>query len=481
MKCRVLIQPYPDINQLEEDLDYQFLSSEGITEGFLLGSDIRALQLLNLKDYHNYFHLPEFSQIIQKQGFWKKIKANSKSIKVKIPEKVKMVFNLAEKEGVHLYLVGGAVRDLLLGRTHREEWDLVVPKKLDTFLSLLKTDQRFKIKHYPDYYTVNLRFTDNSSLDLARPRYEYYSPPGKVNKINRAPFFQDLLRRDFTINSLVLFPENGSYRLVDMFGGLEDLKKRRIRLLRAYGFMEDPLRILRAIRYAVTLDLRLAKREANLLEDAIKKVIPYSDSYLDARFGRELKLLLSVKTENLAEMVDEHPFLGLIDSRFNTVNGEKIRKLIHLWEITPENSKPSRGDVILLFLSSLLERETADNLLRKLNLKIKYVDYENFMKNKDMTVEQIFLKAPLKVINNLILIYLTKSDYTLEECQIKYQSLLMEYIKAEELIKSGFSPGPILEQIIRDVKFLSYNGYLTSWEEALKYVKNSYLKHKKFF
>jgi len=475
MKYRVLNHPYPEINQLEEDLDYQFLSSEGIPEGFLLQSDIQALKLLNLKDYQNYFHLTEFSQVIQKHGLGKKMRTNSTLIKVKLPDRVKIVFDLAEKEGIHIYLVGGAVRDILLGRTHREEWDLVVPKNFDTFLNLLKAGQRFKIRHHPDYYTVNLRFADGGSIDLAKPRYEYYFPPGKVAKISRAPFFQDLLRRDFTINSMVLFPEGRNYKLFDLFGGLKDLEERRIKLLRAYSFMEDPLRILRAIRYAITLDFRLVEREEDLLEDAIKKVASFSNSYLDTRFGRELKLLLSVKTENLADMVDQHPFLGLIDSRLKTVSGEKIKKLCFLWEITPGNSKPSRGDVLLLFLFSLLERETSINLLRKLNLKIKYVDYENFMKYKDMTVEQVFLEAPLKVINNLILIYLTKSNFTLEECQKKYQSFLKEYIKAEDLLKTGFPPGPRLDLIIRQVKLLSYNGYLTSREEALRYVKNNYL------
>ncbi len=474
MKYRILNKPYPDIIQLEKDLDYQFLNSTGIPEGYLLSSDILALKLLNIKDYQNYFHLPELSQVIQKKEFWKKISTNSTIIKLQLPEKLKMVFNLAEKEGIRLYLVGGAVRDLLLEKIHREEWDLVVPNKLDYFLNLLKTDQRFKIRHHPDYHTVNLRVADGGSIDLAKPRYEYYSPPGKVIKINRATIFQDLLRRDFTINSMVLFPEGENYRLIDLFGGLKDLKERKIRLLRAYGFIEDPLRILRAIRYAITLDFNLTEREKNLLEEAIDKVTPFSDSYLDTRFGRELKLLLGIKTEKLAEMADKHSFLGLLDSRLKTVSGEKIRKLNRLWEITPENGKPSRGDILLLFLLSFLERETAINLLRKLNLKIKYVDYENFMKYKDMPVDRIILEASLKVMNNLILIYLTKSDLIFEECQIKYQSFLKEYIKAEDLIKTGFPPSPQLDLIIRQVKLLSYNGYLTSQEEALKYVKNNY-------
>ncbi|MBT9175486.1 MAG: Poly(A) polymerase I [candidate division WS2 bacterium] len=386
-----------------------------------------------------------------------------------------MVFYLAEKEGVHLYLVGGAVRDILLGRAHREEWDFVVPKKLDTFLGLLKIDQRFKIRHHPDYYTVNLRLADSSSIDLAKPRYEYYSPPGKVNKINRAPFFQDLLRRDFTINSMVLFPEGGNYRLVDMFGGLKDLEERKIRLLRAYGFIEDPLRILRAIRYAVTLDFRLGEREADLLVEAMEKVASFFESYLDTRFGRELKLLLNIKTESLSEMLDEHPFLGLLDSRLKTIGGEKIRKLNRLGEITPENGKPSRGDILLLFLLSFLERETAINLLRKLNLKIKHVDYQNFMKYKDMPIDLVIREAPLKAFNHLILIHLAKSNFNLEECEKKYQSFLAENIKAEDLLKLGFSPGPQLERIIRQVKLLSYNGDLVDREEALRYVEKNYL------
>ncbi len=190
---------------------------------------------------------------------------------------------LTQERGWQLYLVGGAVRDLLLSDSEKTllltDIDLVVdgchqpekiaenPQKNPPAVELAATLQKF----YPDarldvhgqFQTAALLWhnhpiLDSLWIDIATARTEFYPYPAANPEVEASSIRQDLYRRDFTINAIALRltqPQKGE--LLDFFGGIHDLETRQIRVLHANSFIEDPTRIYRAVRFAVRLGFDL--------------------------------------------------------------------------------------------------------------------------------------------------------------------------------------------------------------------------------
>src|SRR5512134_2481200 len=141
------------------------------------------------------------------------------------------------------YLVGGAVRDLLLGRT-RTDLDLAVDGDVGAIARALGED----VTTHERFGTATVRVGD-LVVDLARSRAESYERPGALPAVTSAPIAEDLARRDFTINAMAV-PLTGKAELIDPYGGLEDLRVGVLRVLHERSFVDDPTRALRAARYA---------------------------------------------------------------------------------------------------------------------------------------------------------------------------------------------------------------------------------------
>lgn len=181
-----------------------------------------------------------------------------------------------------LALVGGAVRDLLLHRHHNHPWtglpdlDLIVdlgwpgdpalPPAHRLALALEASGLVTNLQLHPAYGTAELVF-QGYALDLASARQESYPWPGENPAVRFAELEQDLSRRDFGINAMALVFQSqgaasplppGEPTLLDPFGGLEDLRWRRLRFLHAASVRDDPTRLVRGARYAARLGFQLA-------------------------------------------------------------------------------------------------------------------------------------------------------------------------------------------------------------------------------
>jgi len=148
----------------------------------------------------------------------------------------------------NIYLVGGGVRDLLL---YRKVFDIdIVFEALDyKFLDYLKDVFGVKSVKESPFLTWKVS-VGNMEIDLAHTRGEYYRKPGALPETYPVySIYEDLKRRDFTINSIacVLTPSTGD--VIDPLDGYEDLKKGVVRVLKEGSFLEDPTRAFRAIRY----------------------------------------------------------------------------------------------------------------------------------------------------------------------------------------------------------------------------------------
>jgi tRNA nucleotidyltransferase (CCA-adding enzyme) len=160
--------------------------------------------------------------------------------------------------GESVYLVGGAVRDLLLGRA-RADIDLVVEGDAAGLAARLGAE----VVEYERFSTAKARL-DGHGVDIATARTEAYARPGALPDVRPSSLPDDLARRDFTINAMAI-PLDGEPALIDAHGGLDDLAAGLLRVLHRRSFTDDPTRALRAARYAARFGFELEAETAELL------------------------------------------------------------------------------------------------------------------------------------------------------------------------------------------------------------------------
>jgi tRNA nucleotidyltransferase (CCA-adding enzyme) len=228
---------------------------------------------------------------------------------------------IAETSGWDLYLVGGVVRDLLLTEQTGEKLaitdiDLVVDGcqqvadvgagvQLANALQAIYPGLHLDI--HGTFQTAALGWDRNSEfgalgVDLATARTESYAYPAANPDVSSSSIRQDLYRRDFTINALAwrLTPSTEP-PLLDLFGGLDDLSAKQIRVLHAHSFIDDPTRIYRGVRFAVRLGFQLETQTAGYIREAIKSGVYIKTAQahrrtpaLQVRLKTELKYLFQV-------------------------------------------------------------------------------------------------------------------------------------------------------------------------------------------
>jgi tRNA nucleotidyltransferase (CCA-adding enzyme) len=163
-------------------------------------------------------------------------------------------------ERVPTYLVGGVVRDLLLGAGGA---DLDVAIEGDA--GALSDIPGYEPERDELFLTGRLEAGDQK-IDIAQARAETYPRPGALPEVRPAPIGEDLARRDFTVNAMA-FPIKEDAELIDPHGGLDDLRADRLRVLHDRSFIDDPTRALRAARYAARFEFDLETETAKLLAD----------------------------------------------------------------------------------------------------------------------------------------------------------------------------------------------------------------------
>jgi tRNA nucleotidyltransferase (CCA-adding enzyme) len=173
---------------------------------------------------------------------------------------LEVVCDMAGPERV--FLVGGAVRDLLL-RRERTDIDLVVIGDAAALATALGAE----VVEHERFATAKLRL-DGHEIDIATAREEVYERPGALPAVVPAATIEaDLRRRDFTINAMAL-PLRGGQRLIDPHGGQADLGASLLRVLHSRSFVDDPTRAVRAARYGSRFGFTLEEETEALLRDA---------------------------------------------------------------------------------------------------------------------------------------------------------------------------------------------------------------------
>ena len=206
------------------------------------------------------------------------------------------------------YLVGGAVRDLLLGRPTRD-LDIVLLEPVKPLGETLARALGGSLTCHESFLTCSLIMNDSSPLDLSQARREHYTAPGALPRVTASDLEHDLYRRDFSVNTLAL-SLTPPHDLIGVTGAQEDLETRTLRILHEQSFFDDPTRIIRGARLAARLGFTFDIRTMDALQDALRAGAGTSVS--PARRRNELLLCLSEPA--VVPVVTELNTLGVLEA-----------------------------------------------------------------------------------------------------------------------------------------------------------------------
>ncbi len=241
---------------------------------------------------------------------------------------LKAVASEARRLHQALYIVGGYVRDLLLGRP-AVDFDLVVEGDAialarsleEKYGGRIQTHSRFGTAKWtlkplrerlaalsPDHVGIDPHDLP-VSLDLISARTEFYDYPTALPTVERSSIKLDLHRRDFTINTMALRLDGSHYGdLYDFWGGLRDLKSRQVRVLHSLSFVDDPTRQLRAVRFEQRFDFSIEARTLELMHEGH----PLIHNLSGDRLRHELNLIF--QEEKAPQMFSRLDELGLLSA-----------------------------------------------------------------------------------------------------------------------------------------------------------------------
>ena len=199
---------------------------------------------------------------------------------------------LAQSQGYGLYLVGGAVRDILLGRRERPDLDIAVEGDAAAFAlhSAVHIDARITV--HKRFGTATLNLLDDSHIDFATVRTETYKRPGALPIVKRAEsVHEDLKRRDFTVNAMAMsLRADDRGLLIDPHNGRADLENGLLRVMHPQSFADDPTRILRGLRFRSRFQFEFEHETQSLLHTALGEY--YLQGVSGARVRKEIQACL---------------------------------------------------------------------------------------------------------------------------------------------------------------------------------------------
>lgn len=269
---------------------------------------------------------------------------------------VRLVGATAARLRLPVYLVGGPVRDLLLQRATLD-LDLAVEGETAPLAQALAAALGGTVTAHNRFGTASVHWASSLHLDLACTREETYPQPGALPEVAPAALADDLRRRDFTIHALALRLDEFSGEVIDVAGGRLDLQLGLLRGLHPRTFVDDPTRVLRAARYAATLDLTVERETLAWLRTAVTDGV--LQTVTGPRLWGELERLLGLRSAPAAcSLLQEWGALAAL----GLDRGEALSRLEDLYD-TPfadEAYAAARAAALGLLAGEGLEALAAD-------------------------------------------------------------------------------------------------------------------------
>ncbi|MCK4526832.1 CCA tRNA nucleotidyltransferase [candidate division WOR-3 bacterium] len=371
---------------------------------------------------------------------------------------LKVVGEIGEKLGYSIYLVGGPVRDLLLGRTSRDV-DVVCVG------DAVKIAKRFckkvggELKIQRDFPNATVKW-NGGKIDFVTARSERYSKRKvalpKIEKTN--DIIVDLKRRDFTINTIAcnLLPEHFG-DIIDPFDGLKDCNKKLIRILHPDSFKEDPTRILRAIRFIEQLGFGLERNTKKY----IKRDLKYLKKLTTERIWKEIKLCIK-SSSSVFKFLKVFGVLKILDLNYPT---EDFIERVDLGAVH------FGVDPLFTFIFALTEGKTSK--IREFDRKFAR-QVECINRFKKARLHDISIVHELLLLEDFSLVYLfakyPESSIIIENFFDNRDNLMCE-MNGEEFKEIGVKEGPEIGKLKKRIMEERWTGRISNKEDEIEFVK----------
>ena len=329
----------------------------------------------------------------------------------------------------NLYYIGGVVRDEILG-LESFDIDLTYNGNAIEFAKTIPDAEILQINE--SFGTVRIKL-DNQEIDIASTRFETYPQKGHLPVVERiaCSLREDVMRRDFTINAMAKSTLTGE--IIDYTGGLEDIKNKKLKVLHDKSFIDDPTRILRALKFAVRFGFELDEYTEQLQENYLEN-INYDMSY--KRLKKELIETFNLNNWSAFERFVNQSIYKLVAPQEYKLPDYNFSKLIS--EYKPENIWIIYVG-LLPDISNLPLTKTEKNIVDKFKDLAVYSFDNN--EDKDFEIYKAFKNIPIESV----IMYSTINAQVVEYYFEKLKDIELE-ITGEDLKNLGVLPSPEYQQ-----------------------------------
>ena len=398
-------------------------------------------------------------------------------------ELMRLVAAEAHSQRAALFVVGGFVRDLVLNRPSLD-FDLVVEGDAIALAKALAKKHGGRVTTHRRFGTAKWHLEagrfELESIDLVTARTEFYTHPTALPTVERSSIKLDLHRRDFTLNTLALRLDGPHFGdLYDYWGGLTDLKQGVIRVLHSLSFVDDPTRMLRAVRFEQRFEFSIEPRTLELLKAALGLLQRVSGD----RIRHELDYMLD--EPNAARMFARLNELGLLAAIHEDLSWEPNGREDMFALPTPEafwqlgnafHGIPLRRAMAYIYWLLHLSPEKVRKVTRRLKVRQTLeaaiieaaslrVDLPGLAGKRPSEITARLEKASLPAV---YAVYTRTEDAALRASLAKYARewrLLMPETDGHTLKKMGLAPGPLYRTILTGLRTAWLNGEITDVEQ----------------
>lgn len=408
----------------------------------------------------------------------------------KLFEIIKLIGYIADELGYKAYLVGGIIRDLIFGFENPDIDIVCVGNSIEVAKRLVKAVGG-RYDAYERFKTCVVILPDGTRIDFASARREYYEKPGALPEVEASGLEEDLKRRDFSINALALSISRKDFgEIVDVVSGLKDLEQGKIRVLHNLSFIEDPTRIIRAVRFEKRFNFNMDKTTESLAYEAI------SMGVLRKTLGVRMRdeIIDALNEERVIEILDRLKELGVLKSlsknlKYGAKTRSRIRSFLRSYEkATSWGIKVSQAYGVLAILMFPLSKREIEYFMNELKFKKEHINFTLSAKKLKKEIGRI---SKLNVTDH----YFELKNYDDRVCFLiwaitqgntKERKVLENYlsnlrhmrlsISGDEIIKMGIPPSKEVGILKNEILRAKIAGKVKTREEELELLKKLILE-----
>jgi tRNA nucleotidyltransferase (CCA-adding enzyme) len=412
----------------------------------------------------------------------------------KLPREVQRLIHLsaglASRQNLASYLVGGFVRDLLLGLPNLD-LDIVVEGNGIKFAEALAGILKARLIRHRQFATATLVRGADCKIDITSARKEFYSRPASLPVVCPGTLIDDLYRRDFSINAMAIrISGKKGAELMDFFQGRADLKEKKIRILHDLSFIDDPTRILRAIRFEQRYGFAIEPNTLSLLQKAAKmkminKVGPQrlrDELILILKENRPLKPLKRVKqllgfsfiNQNLSLTNRDFNFLSRLEKEIAWFKGSRMsRRRLDGWLIYFMGMIDglSLGEVKSTCRNFVFRRGEEKRILDYKRLRYKIFSLLKYRSVKPSRIYHILQPLSYETILSIKAKYKNKNlRRNIDDFLAVYNGVQV-FTGGKDLQALGLKPGPDYQKIFHKVLNARIDGEIKTRDGELRFIK----------